>query len=31
MIKRGDVILCDLGAGKGSEQYGIRPKENEYG
>lgn len=25
MIKRGDIILCDLGAGKGSEQYGIRP------
>lgn len=25
MIKRGDIILCDLGSGKGSEQYGIRP------
>lgn len=25
MIKRGDVILCDLGSGRGSEQFGIRP------
>ena len=25
MIKRGDIILCDLGVGKGSEQGGTRP------
>ena len=25
MLKRGDVVLCNLGEGKGSEQSGVRP------
>lgn len=25
IVKRGNIVLCDLGSAKGSEQFGIRP------